>query len=183
MPSPTDAPDPSDALDRIDPVPVTVRFERHDTGHPWQPTAWRLADIAPLDPAAVPVGETPLAIGLHRDEAVGYYLNATSGDPSIFVLWRLDDGRPSALAVTLSYDEAGRWMDAGEAVDRLPMPPEMFAWLDEYVRLHYRPEQRRKRQTHRPSFLGRDEFQRMAEREARGDSAPGPATSSPDAAR
>ena len=171
MPSLKDDPNLPDALAHVGPVPVVVRFEAHDTGHPWQPLAWRLAAIEPADPSTPADGTDgadALGIGLHRDEATGYYLNASSGDPSIFVMWRLEEGRPRALGVTLSYDEAGRWMDAGESVDRLPMPSEMFAWLDEFVRLHYRPEQRRKRQAQRPSFLDRDAFQAMAAREAEG---------------
>ena len=173
MPSLTDKPTPREALAHVEPVPVVVSFESHATGHPWQTVGWRPVAIEQADPSA-PAGAEALAIGLHRDEATGYYLNATSGDPSIFVMWRLEEARPRALGVTLSYDEAGRWMDAGESVDRLPMPPEMFAWLDEFIRLHYRPEQRRKRQAQRPSFLDRDEFQRMAAREAEGGAKPLP---------
>ena len=174
MPSHTDKPTPPEALAHVEPVPVVVSFASHDTGPPWQTLAWRPVAIEPADPSAPAADAGALAIGLHRDEATGYYLNATSGDPSIFVMWRLEEGRPRALGVTLSYDEAGRWMDAGESVDRFPMPPEMFAWLDEFIRLHYRPEQRRKRQAQRPSFLDRDEFQRMAAREAEGGAKPLP---------
>ena len=68
----------------------------------------------------------------------------------------------------LRRDEAGRWMDGGEMVDRVPMPGEMAAWLAEYVQLHYRPEKSRKRRGAKPSFMRREEFAAMADREAAG---------------
>jgi hypothetical protein len=162
------APDGPVPLAEIEPVPVRVRFEQRETGSEWQPRAWQLAAVEPGEPG------DDLAIRLFRDEAEGYYLNVTTEEPSIFVLWRLVDGVPSALQVTLSYNEAGRWMDGGETVDRVPMPPEMVPWLAEYVTLHYRPETGRKRRGAKPSFMRREEFAGMAAREGR-DGGRGPA--------
>jgi len=165
-------PPAAEPLRDIEPVPVEVVFERRETGSAWQPFAWRPVAVEPAsdDPAA------PLAIRLFVDEAEGYYLNLTTADPSIFVLWRLpsdesgivggsDAEPPHALAVTVSYNEAGRWMDGGERVDRVPMPGPMQSWVAEYVTLHYVPERGRKRKGARPSFMQRDEFEAMAERE------------------
>jgi hypothetical protein len=42
--------------------------------------------------------------------------------------------------LTASYNEASRWMDGGEHVDSVPMPPALFAWVGGYVETHYRPE-------------------------------------------
>jgi len=33
-------------------------------------------------------------IVLQRDEAEGYYMNITSPQPKVFVMWRLEDDRP-----------------------------------------------------------------------------------------
>lgn len=154
-----DAPEP-EPLTEIEPVPVRVRFAREGAANRWAQAAPRLVAVEPGEPG------DPLQIRLFRDEAQGYYLNVTTDEPSIFVLWRDEDGEPGAVAVTLSYDEAGRWMDGGEKVDRVPMPAQMVEWLTEYVRLHYRPEKARKRRGAKPSFMRRDEFARMAEREA-----------------
>lgn len=84
---------------------------------------------------------------LHRDEAEGYYLNVSSGSPRVFVLWRMDEetGRGLPLDVTLSYDEGGRWLDAGHSVDSVEMPAEIFAWLGAYVEANYRPEPKQRR--------------------------------------
>ncbi len=44
-------------------------------------------------------------------------------------------------------------MDGGEQVDGVPLPPALFAWLDEFVRTHYKPEQK-KGKIKPPSFKG-----------------------------
>ena len=77
---------------------------------------------------------------LQRDEAEGYYLNLTSPEPKVFVLWRLvqDVARPEM--VTVSYGEGTRWADSGENVDGVPVPPEVLAWMARFVEAHYRPE-------------------------------------------
>jgi hypothetical protein len=46
--------------------------------------------------------------------------------------------------VTLSYNQAGRYMDGGERVDPVPMPDSIRAWLAAYVAVHYKPEAKRK---------------------------------------
>ncbi|EWS53110.1 hypothetical protein X551_04098 [Methylibium sp. T29] len=84
----------------------------------------------------------------------GYYLNLSSGAPVWFVSWRIADDDPSRAwpeTVSLSYNEAGRWLDAQERVDNLPLPPDVTAWLQAWNDAHYRPEPKRRK---RPaSFL------------------------------
>ena len=84
---------------------------------------------------------------LHRDEAEGYYLNVVGSEPRVFVLWRMEgedveESRRQALPVhvTVSSEEASRWLDGGHAVDGVPMPPEIYAWVGEYVEQNYRPQ-------------------------------------------
>ncbi len=89
-----------------------------------------------------------LEVSLHRDEAEGYYLNLTSGAPVWFVMWRTDDEDPSQAhpeLVTLSYNEAGRWLDAQERVDNLPLPAEVRDALAAFVDEHYKPEPKQRR--------------------------------------
>jgi hypothetical protein len=94
---------------------------------------------------------------LFQDEAEGYYLNLASGSPVWFVLWRIDDENPGEAfpaAVSMSYNEAGRWLDAQEHVDNVPLGPELAAWLQAYTDAHYRPEPKQRR---RPaSFVAPD---------------------------
>ena len=81
---------------------------------------------------------------LHRDEAEGYYLNCSSQIPRVFVLWRMDDDQAVPAHVTVSSEEAGRWMDGGHSVDGVAMPQEIFVWAGEYVEKNYRPEPKKK---------------------------------------
>lgn len=88
-----------------------------------------------------------LPVGLHKDEGEGYYLNLSSGSPVWFVMWRIADDDPSRAwpeFVTLSYNEAGRLLDAQERVDNVPLPPEVVQWLQVYADEHYRPEPKRR---------------------------------------
>src|SRR5262249_17475760 len=97
------------------------------------------------------------ALSLHRSEAEGYFLNMSSPEPKVFVMWRRieepGDGsvppvRPET--VTVSYNEAARLMDGGEQVDAVPMAPEIAAWVMPFVAEHYKPEPRRKAKRNDP---------------------------------
>lgn len=77
---------------------------------------------------------------LHRDELEGYYLNVSASEPRVFVLWRMEGESGLPLDVTASAEEGGRWLDGGHSVDGVAMPPEIFAWVGDYVEHNYRPE-------------------------------------------
>jgi hypothetical protein len=77
---------------------------------------------------------------LHRDEAEGYYMNVTAPSPRVFVLWRMEGQHALPVQVTASADEAGRWLDGGHSVDGVPMAPEIYAWVGDYVEKNYRPQ-------------------------------------------
>lgn|SRR5512146_804807 len=77
---------------------------------------------------------------LHRDEAEGYYLNCSGTQPKVFVLWRMEGENGLPVDVTVSSEEAGRWMDGGHSVDGVAMTAEIFAWVGEWVEKNYRPE-------------------------------------------
>lgn len=89
-----------------------------------------------------------LPVTLHHDEAEGYYLNLSSGSPVWFVMWRIDHADPSRAwpeIVTLSYNEAGRWLDAQERVDNVPLDPGVQAALQDFVDANYRPEPKKRK--------------------------------------
>jgi len=86
-------------------------------------------------------------VSLHPEDAEGFYLNLTSPQPCFWVMWRrgeLDDELPSPQIVTLSYHDAGRWLDAQELVDQVPAPVDVVRWLAAFVEQHYRPEPKRR---------------------------------------
>ena len=148
-------------------VCVAVVMEREANPNQWEAWRHRLVDVVPHEDA---FGTAPrvlrddgrvqrtlypnFTLELFRDEAEGYYLNLTSGAPVWFVMWRIDDEDPSRAwpeTVSLSYNEAGRWLDAQERVDNLPLAPELVAWLQAWTDEHYRPEPKQRRRPQ--SFL------------------------------
>ena len=140
---------------------VAVVVERVPLANRWASEQWRVAAVEPDDaPAAPPRMQSEdatrtrwrfpgHAVELHRSESEGYFLNITSPEPKIFVMWRAPDADDAELKmhprlVTVSYNEAGRLLDGGEQVDAVPLPAEILAWMQPFVAEHYRPEPKRK---------------------------------------
>ncbi len=140
---------------------VAVQIERLCRPSVWEAWRFRIADVLADDGS---FGSAPrclrddgrqalflhpgLEVSLHADEGEGYHLNLTSGAPVWFVMWRVSDDDPSSAwpeRVTLSYNEAGRLLDAQERVDNVPLPADVQAWLQAYADEHYRPEPKQRR--------------------------------------
>ena len=141
--------------------PVAVVIERQQNPNEWEAWRFRVVEVLVDDGS---FGSAPrllrddgrsartlhpgLTVTLFRDEAEGYYLNLTSGGPVWFVMWRTDEAEPPNAwpeMVTLSYNEAGRLLDAQERVDNLPLPEELCGWLQTFVDEHYKPEPKQRR--------------------------------------
>jgi hypothetical protein len=84
-------------------------------------------------------------VQLSKDEAEGYYLNLTSPEPKVFVLWRPEDGVARPERITASYGEGTRWADSGEQVDGVPLPADLMPWMADFVEANYRPEPPKKK--------------------------------------
>ena len=133
-----------------------------------QPVADAPQEVQPLPGATVVDGArywmfTGLHVTLFRDDAEGLYLNLHSPQPCCWVFWRADeeqmlDGEPIAVPqiATLSYHDAGRWLDAQETVEQVPAAPEVLEALRAFVAEHYQPEPKRRK---RP-----DSFQSLTDR-------------------
>jgi hypothetical protein len=139
---------------------VAVLMERRRQPSQWEDWRFRVAEVT-LDAGGF--GSEPrllrddgdtaqwlypgLQVALYRDEAEGYYLNLSTGQPVWFVMWRVDETEPPVPRpelVTVSYNEAGRLLDAQERVDNLPLPDDVRAGLQAYADEHYRPEPKRR---------------------------------------
>ncbi len=144
---------------------LAVVLEREPLASPWKSHEWQLAGVLP-DVGGEPrtlAEEGPrlqrlfpgFTVELHPAEAEGYYLNASTDAPSVFVSIRHDDGAedPYPFEATLSYNEAARWMDGGARVERVVAWPELAAWLAEWVAANYRPEPKERRRAR--SFEGK----------------------------
>ena len=131
---------------------IAVVMQRRALQNRWADHAWEPAGVLAgyadetaqrvlRDDAALAQWLHPgFTLVLHKDEAEGYYLNVSSQNPSVFILWRMDGDRAVPAEVTVSSEEAGRWMDGGHSVDRVAMPTEIFAWVGEWVENNYRPQ-------------------------------------------
>jgi Protein of unknown function (DUF3305) len=147
---------------------VAVVLERRPVESRWQSHEWRVASVLPDDGGSRRViQETADSLQtlypgfdatLFEDEAEGHYLNVSSEEPSVFVALRTPEegGDPYPLQVTISYNEAARWMDGGEQVERVPMWREMAEWMSAWVDVHYKPEPRKRRKPR--SFDGQGEL-------------------------
>ncbi len=130
-------------------------MQRRPAKSPWAEVIWEPFGVVPGYPGTQPkllVEHDGVAqwlhpgftLELHRDETEGYYMNVSGQDPRVFILWRMEGNDGLPLHVTVSFDEAGRWTDAGHAVDGVTMPPEIFAWVGDYVEKNYRPEPKKR---------------------------------------
>ena len=147
-------------------VAVVMRRERiQGAMSRWQEWRWVLDDVVndELGFGAAPrllyrddSGERWLHPGLRvelfKDDAEGYELNVTTPAPCWFVLWRMEDeasvaDEPMArpVVVSLSYHDAGRWLDAQETVEQVPAPAPVLQWLQAFIDEHYQPEVKRRK--------------------------------------
>ena len=148
-------------------ITVAVVIERERAPNQYEAWRFRIVDVVPNEEA---FGSAPrvlrddgkvqrtlhpgFVVELFRDQAQGYHLNLASGAPVWFVVWRIDDDDTSRAwpeTVSVSYEEAGRWLDAQERVDNVPLPAEVAAWLQTYTDATYQPEPRKRRRPQ--SFL------------------------------
>jgi len=153
-------------------IEVAVVMRRERIANAWQPWRWVLADVVPQEPA---FGSEPrmlfksddeerwlhpgFTVELFRDDAEGYYLNVTTPAPCWFVLWRMEEeatvgdeplARP--IMVSLSYHDAGRWLDAQETVEQVPAPAYVVEWMRAFADEHYviEPKRRKRPESFKP---------------------------------
>lgn len=94
------------------------------------------------------------AIELNESDADAYYYNLVGQQPSVLVVSeRAADGELRPLLATVDYIGALSHQEAGYQVDPVPIPPEIYLWVERYVLDHYTPQeqpQRRKREDRPP---------------------------------
>jgi len=145
---------------------LSAILQREEVESRWESQNWQLLGVVPdvggevrttvKDERTLQRLFPGFVVTLFDDEAEGYYLNVSSAEPSVFISIRRDEesSDPYPFQATLSYNEAARWMDGGEKVDRVPAWPELAAWMGEWVEANYRPEPKKRQ---RPkSFEGKE---------------------------
>jgi len=135
---------------------LAVVMQRRQTQGRWPGEVWQPVGVVPDSgehgaPSRIVFSDTAeqwlypgLELLLRKADADGYYLNVSTSEPKVFVLWREEDGRGVPGHITASYSEASCWMEGGEQVDPVPMPADIYAWVGEFVELHYRPEPKKR---------------------------------------
>ena len=138
-----------------------MRCERIDNR--WQPWRWSLGDVVPhedsfgTEPRLLVKSDAEerwlhpgFKVELHIGDAEGYYLNVTTTQPCFWVVWRMQEVALMAdeiaipQIVTVSYHDAGRWLDAQETVEQVPMPASVARWLQGFVDQHHVLEAKRR---------------------------------------
>ena len=143
-------------------VTVAVVMERDFQPNRWEDWRHRIVEVVPMQAA---FGDAPrvlrdddklqrtlhpgFTVELFADEGEGYYLNLIAaahrcGSSS----GACDDEDPSRAwpeQVTLSYNEAGRRLDAQERVDNVPLGREWCEWLQAFTDEHYKPEPKQRK--------------------------------------
>jgi len=145
-------------------VAVAVVMRRERIANAWQPWRWVLADVVPNEdsfgaqPRLLLKDESEerwlhpgFKVELLTTDAEGYYLNVTTQQPCFWVVWRMEEeaalaDEPVAVPqiVTLSYHDAGRWLDAQETVEQVAAPRDVVEWLQAFVDAHYVLEVKRR---------------------------------------
>lgn len=140
--------------------PVSVIMESRPSNSPWQALSWDaigVCQIADMGDGKLPrkiiqqgdIEQTiysHLKLRLFRDECESYYHNLMSPKPGCFVIAREDeDDRPVPFLVSMSFDEAHAYQEGDDLVYSVPIPPELYGWLEAYVVENYMPVKRKKR--------------------------------------
>jgi len=143
--------------------PVSVIMESRPSTSIWQDLSWDAVGVCSAierareeassnDVKIIKRGEIEqliydnLKLRLFLDECESYYHNLMSPNPGCFVIAREDSkGRPVPFLVSLSFDEAHAYQEGDDLVYSVPIPTELYRWLEAYVIEHYAPMMRKKR--------------------------------------
>jgi hypothetical protein len=154
--------------------PVSVIMQRHQAGPaPWSTARWEAVGVVAGsivgdgDPQRTLIRSeggvdqvlwTGLDVVLHKEDMESYRYNLEASSPSLFILCRADGEDMIPVTTTLNYDEAGRCTEAEDTAYAVPMPPELYQWLERYVVENYvsqEPRKRKKENWAEQSDLGR----------------------------
>ncbi len=147
-----------------EPFPVSVLLERRPaTVSPWIDHLWSAVGVVVgtvggggAEPRLVHDADGVqqflfggLRVALYADECESYYHNMMSPLPRCYVIAHLDEqdceGRPEPFLVSMSFDEAHAYLEGGDEIYEVDIPPELYAWTEAFVLAYYAPERRRKR--------------------------------------
>jgi hypothetical protein len=137
------------------------------TDNPWISERWRVLGVVAGDadgargpdapqPSLIRGGAgarqylwTGFEIRLFPAGADSYYFNLVGEQPIVLVVCQASEDRGLApMLVTADYIDALAHREAGADVHAVPIPPEIYVWLEQYVLEHYRPDEDRPKRKH-----------------------------------
>ncbi len=142
--------------------PVSIIMQREMVTHGrWRLPKWQAVGIVAGEQVAADVDEKILihseqgceqylwqgySLTLYKDGAESYWYNLMGKFPSLFVICHAEeDGELVPFSVTANYDEAGAHQESDDTVFSIPIPPEIYQWLEHYVVENYIPQEKKKR--------------------------------------
>jgi hypothetical protein len=157
---------------------VSVVIERRAAESQWSDFVWRpIGVLAHADAErgrqlASGDGWTQFHAGtldleLFRGETEGYLTNLSQTPPVVFVVLRKNDEAATAqgeeleyvpfLATVCPYEAMGYDSGDDDIVEGVPMPPEVMAWVQEFVLHHHvdEPFKKRKNKRHQDDYGGK----------------------------
>lgn len=142
-------------MSKLEKLDIGVVIERRKIDHPWQEWEWKPVGVfagAHARPEWQTIGEgegwthfhaATMPLELHRRETEAYVHNLETERPSVYVVMRDDEDDETAhpyyvSLVTVNPYEAQDYLDTGEeAVERVPMPDPVLAWMKDFIEQHH----------------------------------------------
>jgi hypothetical protein len=159
---------PADAV-----MPISAVIERRASDSRWDDHEWRPIGVLPH---AAPERAKLLAEGdgwthyqagtpdleLFRGETEGYLTNLSQTGPVVYIVLRRNEDTEGLefepfLATVCPYEAMGYTSSGDEIVEGVPMPPEIIAWVREFVAHHHvdQPFMKRKNKRHQDEYGGK----------------------------
>ena len=146
-------------------IPLSIVTAREQVrNNPWINERWKVVgviataknDRVRIDRSVLRAGPDSeqylwngFSLRLRPSEADGYYYNIIGQNPSVYVFCELDDaGEPRPQSVTAEYMDAISHSEGGNASYAVPMPPEVYRFVEQFVLAHFVPEERKMKRKH-----------------------------------
>lgn len=148
--------------------PVSVIVERREiTRGRWSFPTWEVTGVVAGErpgagSAKIPIHSddqcqrylwSGLTLEFFRDETESYWHNLQGSQPSLFVICREenedDDESLEPYIVTADPHEADAHLETEGTVFAVPIPPDLYQWLEQYVVSYYRPSEQKTRKRKR----------------------------------
>jgi hypothetical protein len=158
--------------DRCVTIPVGVVIRRLPGVTRWAKWSWRVVAVLPGAPEAewvemrregdsVEYHAATVGMDLWRTDTEAYQTALNTDDPSVYVVLRTDTDAPEGRElvvhlVTASPYDAQDYTDSGEEiVERVPMPPQLIAFVRDFIAAHHEDEVfvKRRRDKHRVDIV------------------------------